>query len=88
MTGVGLRRTALVTGGARRVGRAIVEDLAAHGWAVAIHHGRSGQEAADLCAAVRAAGGTAATVGGDLADLRRFGFAVDRGGHGSVFGDA
>ena len=35
---------------------------------MAIHHGRSGQEAADLCAAVRAAGGTAATVGGDLAD--------------------
>ena len=58
MTGVGLRRTALVTGGARRVGRAIVEDLAAHGWAVAIHHGRSGQEAADLCAAVRAAAAT------------------------------
>ncbi|RUY10355.1 short-chain dehydrogenase, partial [Mesorhizobium sp. M7A.F.Ca.CA.004.12.1.1] len=29
--------TALVTGGARRIGRAIVEDLAAHGFAVAIH---------------------------------------------------
>ena len=28
---------ALVTGGAQRIGRAIVEDLAAHGWAVAIH---------------------------------------------------
>ena len=28
---------ALVTGGAKRIGRAIVEDLAAHGWAVAIH---------------------------------------------------
>ena len=30
-------RTALVTGGARRIGKAIVEDLAVHGFAVAIH---------------------------------------------------
>jgi NAD(P)-dependent dehydrogenase (short-subunit alcohol dehydrogenase family) len=62
------RKVALVTGGARRVGRAIVEDLAAHGWAVAIHHGRSGDEAHALAAAIRKAGGTATTVGGDLAD--------------------
>ena len=30
-------KTALVTGGAKRIGRAIVKDLAAHGFAVAIH---------------------------------------------------
>jgi NAD(P)-dependent dehydrogenase (short-subunit alcohol dehydrogenase family) len=62
------RKVALVTGGARRVGRAIVEDLAAHGWAVAIHYGRSAGAAASLAAAIRDGGGTAATVAGDLAD--------------------
>ena len=41
---------AIVTGGARRVGRAIVEDLAAHGWAVAIHYNHSGNEAEKLAA--------------------------------------
>jgi len=62
------RGAALVTGGARRVGRAIVEDLAAHGWAVAIHHHRSADEAAALADAIRGAGGAAVAVAGDLAD--------------------
>jgi NAD(P)-dependent dehydrogenase (short-subunit alcohol dehydrogenase family) len=62
------RKVALVTGGARRVGRVIVEDLAAHGWAVAIHHGRSADEAAALVATIREAGGKAVAVAGDLAD--------------------
>jgi len=43
--------TALVTGGAKRIGKAIVEDLAAHGFAVAIHCNRSRVEA-DVLAAV------------------------------------
>jgi NAD(P)-dependent dehydrogenase (short-subunit alcohol dehydrogenase family) len=64
-----MRRTALVTGGGLRIGRAIVEDLAAAGWAVAIHHNRSGAAAAELAAAIVAKGGRAATVAGDLADL-------------------
>lgn len=64
-----MRRTALVTGGALRIGRAIVEDLAAHGWAVAIHHNRSGAAARELADGIVAAGGRAATVAGDLADL-------------------
>jgi NAD(P)-dependent dehydrogenase (short-subunit alcohol dehydrogenase family) len=62
------RKTALVTGGARRIGRAIVEDLAAHGWAIAVHYGRSADEAEALVRAIRGAGGEAAAVGGDLAD--------------------
>lgn len=62
------RKVALVTGGARRVGRSIVEDLARHGWAVAIHYGRSADEAAALAHAITGAGGTAAAVAGDLAD--------------------
>lgn len=60
---------ALVTGGARRIGKAIVEDLAAHGFGVAIHCNRSRAEADDLCAAVRASGGSAVVVQADLTDM-------------------
>jgi NAD(P)-dependent dehydrogenase (short-subunit alcohol dehydrogenase family) len=61
-------RTALVTGGARRIGEAIVKRLAAEGWAVAIHCHRSGHEAKALARAIQAAGGRAAIIEGDLAD--------------------
>jgi NAD(P)-dependent dehydrogenase (short-subunit alcohol dehydrogenase family) len=61
-------RCALVTGGARRIGRAIVEDLAANGFAVAIHCNRSRGEGDALKAAVEAAGGRAVVVTGDLTD--------------------
>ena len=59
---------ALVTGGARRIGAAIVRDLATHGWAVAIHFNNSRENAEALAGEIRAAGGRAATVAGDLAD--------------------
>jgi NAD(P)-dependent dehydrogenase (short-subunit alcohol dehydrogenase family) len=62
--------TALVTGGAQRIGRAIVLALARNGYAVAVHAHRSFGPARDLCAEIAAAGGTAAVVGGDLADHR------------------
>lgn len=65
---------ALVTGGAKRIGRAIVEDLAAHGFGVAIHCNRARAEADALAAAIRAQGGRAAVVEADLADMD----AVDR----------
>ena len=58
---------ALVTGGARRIGRAIVERLAREDYAVAIHCRRSTDEAEALAAAVRAKGGEAAVVQADLA---------------------
>ena len=45
-------KTALVTGGARRVGRAIVEELARAGCRVAIHHSNSDDEAAALAASL------------------------------------
>ena len=59
--------TVLVTGGAKRIGRAIVRDFAGQGWAVAIHYGRSREEADALAAEIRAAGGRAATFSADLA---------------------
>jgi NAD(P)-dependent dehydrogenase (short-subunit alcohol dehydrogenase family) len=61
-------RTALVTGGAQRIGRAIVLALARSGYAVAVHAHRSPAPARDLCAEIVTAGGTAAVVAGDLAD--------------------
>jgi len=60
--------TVLVTGGAKRVGRAIVEDLAAHGFAVAIHANCSDSDASALAAAIGSRGGTAAAVTADLTD--------------------
>lgn len=61
-------RAALVTGGARRIGRAIVTALARSGYAVAIHCHRSHAAAEAVRDAIIGAGGQAAVVGGDLAD--------------------
>lgn len=58
----------LVTGGAKRVGRAIVGDLAAHGYAVAIHANNSLTEASELADAIKADGGRAVAVQADLTD--------------------
>ncbi|MBN9435551.1 SDR family oxidoreductase [Bosea sp. (in: a-proteobacteria)] len=59
---------ALVTGGARRIGRAIVERLAESGYAVVIHCNQSRSEAEELAAQIRAKGGQAAVVTADLVD--------------------
>jgi NAD(P)-dependent dehydrogenase (short-subunit alcohol dehydrogenase family) len=63
-------RVVLVTGGARRIGRAIVLDLAAAGHPVAIHCNRSREEAEALAATVRGRGGRAAVIAADLADAQ------------------
>src|SRR5258708_17788902 len=62
------RRAALVTGGAGRIGRAIVLALARAGYAVAIHANRSLKAAAELRDDVARDGGRAAVVAADLAD--------------------
>jgi NAD(P)-dependent dehydrogenase (short-subunit alcohol dehydrogenase family) len=62
-------KTALVTGGARRIGRAIVEDLARNGWAVAIHYHASHDAAEELAAEIVRQGGRATTVAGELSDF-------------------
>jgi NAD(P)-dependent dehydrogenase (short-subunit alcohol dehydrogenase family) len=59
---------ALITGGARRLGRAMVQDLAKAGWAVAIHCNGSVQDAGDLAAAITDAGGRAVVLPADLMD--------------------
>jgi pteridine reductase len=59
-------KVALVTGGARRVGAAIVRALAAKGMDVAVHYGSSSKEAELVVGEVRKGGGRAEAFGGDL----------------------
>ena len=60
-------RNALVTGAARRIGRAIALDLARHGWGVAIHHHGSRDEALATVAEIETGGGRATAIRADLA---------------------
>ena len=62
------QQTALITGGAIRVGAAMVRALAADGWHVAINYHSSTDEAAALLAEIQAHGGQGHLVPGDLAD--------------------
>lgn len=61
-------RVALVTGGARRIGRAIALELAGRGWDVAVHCHRSREEAEAVAAQIRELGRRAAVLQADLAD--------------------
>lgn len=71
-------KTALVTGGGKRIGAAIVRDLAANGFAVAAHYHRSGDAARALMREIETAGGKATTVQADLTDMRETDSLLDR----------
>ncbi len=73
------RGTALVTGGARRIGRAIVRELAANGWTVVIHCNRSVDDAETEANQIREAGGKAHVVRADL---------QEQGAAGTILADA
>jgi NAD(P)-dependent dehydrogenase (short-subunit alcohol dehydrogenase family) len=62
------RPVVLVTGAAKRVGRAIVLDLAAHGFDIAVHCRASRDEAEATAADARTAGARAQVFAADLAD--------------------
>ena len=69
----------LVTGAARRIGRAIVERLARDGFAVAVHaSARSFGEAESLVSEIVAQGGRAMAIAADLADAAETGSLVAR----------
>jgi NAD(P)-dependent dehydrogenase (short-subunit alcohol dehydrogenase family) len=62
------RPVVLVTGGARRLGRDIALELAAHGWDVAVHHRASADEASATVRQARELGAAAQAFAADLAD--------------------
>ncbi len=62
------RETALVTGAARRIGRAIALALAEDGWRVAVHYNASTEDAEAVVAEIQNAGGVAAAIPADLGD--------------------
>ncbi|MCE6074448.1 SDR family oxidoreductase [Agrobacterium vitis] len=62
-------RTALVTASAKRIGRAIAEDLADNGFAVAIHTHASLHEAETLADQICSKGGKAVALKADLRDI-------------------
>lgn len=69
---------ALVTGGAARVGRTIVQELSVRGYRLAIHANRSLDKAQALVEELRTAGGDAAAFGADLRDEAATQAMIDR----------
>jgi 3-oxoacyl-[acyl-carrier protein] reductase len=62
-------KIAVVTGASRGIGRAIAEDLAAHGASLVINYHASAEAAAEVVDGINAAGGTAVSIQADVADF-------------------
>lgn len=75
-----MSRRVLVTGGARGIGRAVVEAFAAAGDTVAVHHGASREAAHRLVEGLPGSGHV--VVGADLADAQEVRRAVDAAAEG------
>lgn len=63
-----LRKTALVTGAAKRIGRVIALALAQRGWDVVVHYSSSAREAHAIVAEIEALGQRALALSCELAD--------------------
>jgi len=70
-------QTALVTGAAKRIGRAIATTLAHAGYDIAVHYGTSGEDAAAVAAELQTLGVRAVPVQADLGDVRQAGRLID-----------
>lgn len=71
-------RTALVTGAARRVGRVLALALARAGYNVALHYGRSAEQAEEVADEIERLGQRAACLGANLEDAGATAELVDR----------
>jgi len=66
-----LTKTALVTGAAKRIGRAIALTLANAGYDIGVHYGQSRDDALALVTELEALGVRARAIQGDLSDVAR-----------------
>jgi NAD(P)-dependent dehydrogenase (short-subunit alcohol dehydrogenase family) len=66
-----LIKTALVTGAAKRIGRAIALTLANAGYDIGVHYGQSRDDALKLVSELEALGVRARAIQGDLSDVAR-----------------
>ncbi len=62
------RKSVLITGAAKRIGKQLALSLARHGWAVGVHYATSKDEATAVVNEIVAAGGEAIAMQADLAD--------------------
>ncbi|MDX2264060.1 MAG: SDR family oxidoreductase [Hyphomicrobiales bacterium] len=62
-------KIALITGAARRIGRAVALDLAACGWRIGLHYRSSLTEAEGVKRSIEALGGAATLLQADLSDI-------------------
>jgi pteridine reductase len=72
------RRVALVTGAAKRLGRAIALGLAREGADLAVHYGKSSSEADELVVEIEGSGSRAAAFSAELTDVSAIQNLVDR----------
>ncbi len=64
-----LRKNVLITGGAKRIGRAIALGLAADGWGIGVHHRGAADDADQTVREIVESGGRAVALQADLADV-------------------
>lgn len=70
----------IITGAAKRIGRALAVDFANQGWGVAVHYNRSSQEAEELVSQITADGGRAVALQADLSDVSKLHKLVEEAG--------
>lgn len=88
MSSTDSRRTVLVTGASRGIGRAIAERLGREGYAVVVHYRRGQAEAETVAGRIRETGGEARLLGFDVADRAAAAAALtaDIEAHGAYYG--
>jgi 3-oxoacyl-[acyl-carrier protein] reductase len=82
------RKSILVTGGSRGIGKAVVSAAAAAGYSVAIHYNKDAASAGELAAGIIAAGGEARVLQFDISDREgcRAALLADIEAHGVYYG--
>lgn len=82
------KRSILITGASKGIGRAIALRVARAGFPVTVHYGQDARGAAETVAAIEGAGGSARAIGFDVADREeaRVALAADVEAHGAYWG--